>query len=232
MNIETANRLYELRKQKGYSQEELADKLGISRQAVSKWERAEASPDTDNLILLAKLYGVSLDELLNIEKSGEYQEENPVIEEEVKEESIIEERKEIDLEAKEEEYKEKKNSEKKVLKEVIDGITVFVVLIGYLLLGFLSPVGWKVYWVLFLLIPIVSTLFDAINYKRMNAFAYPVLVVLIYMFVCLRFDNVTYGLFGKEMRGFWHPLWIIFLTIPLYYVISAGVDKLLEKKYH
>ena len=64
MNIETANRLYELRKKNGLSQEELADKLGISRQAVSKWERAEASPDTDNLICLAKLYNVSLDDLL------------------------------------------------------------------------------------------------------------------------------------------------------------------------
>ena len=64
MNIEIANRLVELRKKNGYSQEELAAKLGLSRQAISKWERAEASPDTDNLICLAKLYGVSLDELL------------------------------------------------------------------------------------------------------------------------------------------------------------------------
>lgn len=64
MNIEIANRLVALRKQNGLSQEELAAKLGISRQAVSKWERAEASPDTDNLILLARLYGISLDELL------------------------------------------------------------------------------------------------------------------------------------------------------------------------
>lgn len=67
MNVETANRLQNLRKKNGYSQEELAEKIGISRQAVSKWERAEASPDTDNLILLAKLYGVTLDELLNTE---------------------------------------------------------------------------------------------------------------------------------------------------------------------
>ena len=67
MNVETANRLQNLRKKNGYSQEELAEKIGISRQAVSKWERAEASPDTDNLILLARLYGVTLDELLNIE---------------------------------------------------------------------------------------------------------------------------------------------------------------------
>ena len=64
MTIEIADRLVKLRKKYGYSQEELADKLGLSRQAVSKWERAEASPDTDNLICLAKLYGVSLDELL------------------------------------------------------------------------------------------------------------------------------------------------------------------------
>ena len=64
MNIETANRLYEYRKSNNLSQEELAEKIGVSRQAVSKWERAEASPDTDNLIMLAKIYGVTLDELV------------------------------------------------------------------------------------------------------------------------------------------------------------------------
>lgn len=67
MNIEIANRLVNLRKSNNLSQEALAEKLGISRQAVSKWERAEASPDTDNLILLARLYKVSLDELLKTE---------------------------------------------------------------------------------------------------------------------------------------------------------------------
>ena len=67
MNIEIANRLVQLRKSNNLSQEALAEKLGISRQAVSKWERAEASPDTDNLILLARLYKVSLDELLRTE---------------------------------------------------------------------------------------------------------------------------------------------------------------------
>lgn len=64
MNVQIAQRLAELRRQKGYSQESLAHELGLSRQAVSKWERAESSPDTDNLIALARLYGVSLDELL------------------------------------------------------------------------------------------------------------------------------------------------------------------------
>ena len=68
MNIEIANRLVKLRKEKKLSQEALANELGISRQAVSKWERAEASPDTDNLILLAELYGISLDDLLKTDQ--------------------------------------------------------------------------------------------------------------------------------------------------------------------
>lgn len=42
MNVEIAQRLAEMRRAKGYSQEELAEKLGLSRQAVSKWERAES----------------------------------------------------------------------------------------------------------------------------------------------------------------------------------------------
>lgn len=81
MNIETANRLLQYRKKMNLSQEELASKIGVSRQAVSKWERAEASPDTDNLILLADIYGVSLDELLKGEKEteSETQSETPKI---------------------------------------------------------------------------------------------------------------------------------------------------------
>ena len=67
MNVEIAQRLSARRKQSGLSQEALAEKLGVSRQAVSKWERSESSPDTDNLIALAQLYGVSLDELLYVD---------------------------------------------------------------------------------------------------------------------------------------------------------------------
>lgn len=59
-----ARRLTARRKQAGLSQEALADKLGVSRQAVSKWERAESLPDTDNLIALAALYDLTLDDLL------------------------------------------------------------------------------------------------------------------------------------------------------------------------
>lgn len=69
MNVEIAERLAKRRREAGYSQENLAEQLGVSRQAVSKWERSESSPDTDNLIALAQLYGVSLDELLYVDES-------------------------------------------------------------------------------------------------------------------------------------------------------------------
>ena len=49
------NRIAELRKAKGFTQEYVADQLGVSRQAVSKWEQDQTSPDTKNLIALAEL---------------------------------------------------------------------------------------------------------------------------------------------------------------------------------
>lgn len=57
MDLAMAQRLVDRRKIAGLSQEALAAQLGVSRQAVSKWERSESSPDTDNLIALAALYG-------------------------------------------------------------------------------------------------------------------------------------------------------------------------------
>ncbi len=68
MNIKIANRLVELRKAHGYSQEMLAAELGLSRQAISKWERGESSPDLDNILELSKVYGITLDALIKGEE--------------------------------------------------------------------------------------------------------------------------------------------------------------------
>ena len=56
MNLE--NKLVTLRKQLGYSQEDLADKLNISRQAVCKWESGQSTPDIDNLKILSSIFNV------------------------------------------------------------------------------------------------------------------------------------------------------------------------------
>ena len=59
-----ADRIQTLRKSKGISQEELADKIGVSRQAVSKWESEQSSPDIEKIILLSDYFDVTTDYLL------------------------------------------------------------------------------------------------------------------------------------------------------------------------
>ena len=60
-----------LRRQKNLTQEQLAELVGVSRQAVSKWELNAALPDTDKLVPLARALGVSVDELLgNVSENG------------------------------------------------------------------------------------------------------------------------------------------------------------------
>lgn len=59
------DKLLELRKKKGYSQEELAEKLGVSRQSVSKWESNNTYPETDKIIQIANLFDCSMDDLIN-----------------------------------------------------------------------------------------------------------------------------------------------------------------------
>jgi transcriptional regulator with XRE-family HTH domain len=61
-------RLYELRKKKGLSQEEVAEKLNVTRQSVSKWETDESKPDFDKIVPICELYGISSNELLTGEK--------------------------------------------------------------------------------------------------------------------------------------------------------------------
>ncbi len=63
--------LYYLRKRDKITQEELADRLGVTRQSVSKWETGEASPETDKLILICDLFGVSLDDIVRTDLTKE-----------------------------------------------------------------------------------------------------------------------------------------------------------------
>lgn len=62
--MKLADKLQLLRKKHGYSQEQLADKLGIARQTISKWENGQAIPELAGLILLSELYGVTIDRMV------------------------------------------------------------------------------------------------------------------------------------------------------------------------
>lgn len=66
-----ADKLIELRKKNGWSQEELAEKLEVSRQSVSKWEGAQSVPDINRILMLSDLFGVSVDYLLKDELDEE-----------------------------------------------------------------------------------------------------------------------------------------------------------------
>ena len=144
MNLITATRLQELRKANGYSQEVLAGKLGVSRQSVSKWERAEASPDIDNLLLLSKIYGISVDDLLDTEKDK------------------------VIIQNPSDKPKDFKGKLKSLLSKAND----------------------------FGMYPKVA--------KALGVFPFPILIVIIYLALSMIFNM-------------WHPLWIIFMTIPIYY---------------
>lgn len=173
MNIEIADRLVALRREHGYSQEELAARLGVSRQAVSKWERAESSPDTDNLIALARLYGVSLDEML-------LQGARPGESEEAREEREIFEAAEAWEDA-EERLEKKRKKKRKARKEKLLWLLTLVLMVG---------------------LPTVTHLMglDAV---------YPVVITVIYLITGFLLDN-------------WHPGWMLYLTIPLYYALLFG----------
>lgn len=78
-----AEKLVQLRKREGYTQEELAARLEVSRQAISRWEMGTAVPDSINLLHISKLFGVSTDYLLN----DEFESDNDIPK--VKETNII-----------------------------------------------------------------------------------------------------------------------------------------------
>ena len=70
MNL--SDKIIKLRKSNGMSQEELADKINVSRQAISRWETGSAMPDGTNILKISKLFGVTTDYLLN----DDYQSDN------------------------------------------------------------------------------------------------------------------------------------------------------------
>ena len=69
--MELADQIALLRKKSGLSQEELGEKIGVSRQAVSKWESGKAVPELENLKELSRIFGVSLSELLQLEENAQ-----------------------------------------------------------------------------------------------------------------------------------------------------------------
>ena len=284
MNLEIATRLVGLRKANKLSQEALAEKLGISRQAVSKWERAEASPDTDNLIALAKLYHVSLDELLKINEEEETDSaggvdvgtdgiaggsaasagmrgaEGEVLPADTREagESITEQAagscreggqegtgggeddvyiglkgihvkshsgEEVHIDRRGIHVRDMKsdvhiggngvfvNGEKVRSVEIPLGVLAIII---YIVIGFCFDL-WHPGWLLFILIPIISSLVDAVCKRDASLFQYPVFAFGIFLYAGI-------------VHSLWHPAWVVFLTIPIFYFLTGAVKDRAERE--
>ncbi|MBQ6897273.1 MAG: helix-turn-helix transcriptional regulator [Oscillospiraceae bacterium] len=70
--MKLTDKLVKLRKTNGWSQEDLAEKLNVSRQAISRWESGTSQPDASNVLNLSKLFGVTADYLLNDEYDSDF----------------------------------------------------------------------------------------------------------------------------------------------------------------
>ena len=199
LSLQLGTKLADLRKRNGYSQETLAEKLGVSRQAVSKWERGESTPDTDTLIELSRLYSVSLDELVG---------NNPA--------QQREEKKEFNPPAGNTQQEKKgpvfPGLSNKMLKFPMPVLVVAV----YIFLGF-SVHLWHPTWLIFLLIPAYYHFAIAARAKTMKGFllGMPVIEAAVILFLIL----------GLAINA-WKYAWILFILALLYYwAVAVYVKK-------
>ena len=205
-------RLARLRKEKGLTQEEVANKIVISPQAVSKWENGNSEPDLNTLNQLADIFDVSVDELLGRENK-EIKEDK----EQAKEEETVQE-------TADEVVKVKTNKKVNKVSIIVSSILGGLCLIGYIIMGILwtdQHMGWKVGWVLLLLPIIIGSLLNAIKDHRSTHFIYPLLVVAVYC--TLGFLGQYYGFPG------WNFYWFLFITIPAFYIIFGPIDQYVLK---
>ena len=222
--------LYTLRKEKGMTQAELAEALGVTNKAVSKWETGEAMPETGQLVPLSRIFGVTVDELLNGERVAEPAEEIP-------EEHA--EYKEPDNEILADEIKKhlftRGRDDEKTLLEVICGAVCAAIMglgtLSYLLLGLLAGL-WSSTWVIFpvcgLGCGIVGIVFDMCNRKKREwkrsrgENPYTGAACGIIMLTCV----AVYLLLGA-LLGLWHPYWVIIVAGGLACGVVGAVGEIL-----
>lgn len=198
MDLMTANRLQQLRKANGYSQDVLAEKLGISRQAVSKWERAESSPSVDNLLDLAKLYGITVDEMLNTDGDRVVIKTQNNTKKDIKGKlkSLI-----------------SKANDFGIYPELARNLAKFpfflVVTVLYVVLCFVTKL-WHPLWIMFLALPIYYQFALACKggNKKVFMLLLPIPEIIVTLFLILGFAF-----------GIWKYAWILFLILPIYYWI-------------
>ena len=211
MSIKQGDYLKELRVKNNLSQEKLGAELGLSRQSISKWEQGYAMPDTENLLKLSELYGVSVDTILKCGENDEADSKEIVEKEETMLESPVSESDEKKAETKivfieKQEHKEKKTHKKRGWLFI--SYPIWMVVLYAVIGSYFGVKGWITGWLVFLTIPLFYTGIIAFEKRKPVIFCYPVLATLVYLVL---------GFFAN----LWHPMWIIFLTIPIFYIVCV-----------
>ncbi len=234
------NFLYSLRKQRGWTQTELADRLGVTNQAVSKWENGDSFPDTGLLVPLAELFGVSVDELLKGKRKPLPAENQKTLESEKPTNAVTNnaacEKKPFaesdsaqNLSENETKIEENAESQKnddinsapprrKKLAALFDGVIMLSATVAFFLLGALGNY-WYVCWLAFpvgvTLCALLKAIDEYIAKRKTSEFCGFIMLACVDVFLLL---GVQYSL--------WHPAWIVFLVGPLFCALFGAIDNI------
>ena len=187
--------LYSLRREKGMTQAQLAAMLGVTNKAVSKWETGEAMPETSQLVPIARIFGVTVDELLEGRRKDKKE--------------IFDNERHIFLCG-------KQDGEKTLAEKICGAVCaalIFAGFVSYLLIGLLTGL-WSPYWVIMpvcaLLCGITGIVFDMCNpVKRAKKTAKGENPYIGGVCGLLILSCVAVYLSVSVFTGLWHPLWII-----------------------
>ncbi|MBR5419466.1 helix-turn-helix transcriptional regulator [Candidatus Saccharibacteria bacterium] len=213
-------RLIKLRKNAGLSQEEVADKLEVTRQTVSKWETGQSSPDLDKVLPLCNLYGVTPDELLHDGGSDEADELKAQRDAERAEELL-----------------EKSVAKKKTIG-ILSGVFLYFVAIAFIMVSIpfagVNPIVAAAIFLLLLGLATLIIIFSAITYRKKRTKKEPKTQgEKLYRSIdgILALVTLTFYLLISFLTGAWHITWIMWIIyavmtqiVKLIFLIKTGED--------
>lgn len=205
-------RLMKLRKAAGLSQEEVADKLELTRQTVSKWETGQSSPDLDKVLPLCELYNITPDELLH-EGGSEEADELKAQKDAARAEELLE-----------------KSVAKKKLIGILSGVMLYIIAITFIMvsiaaLGFNPVLAAGIFLILFALATLMIIYSSVMYRKKRNKKQKLTKEMQLYKSIdsILGLITLTAYLLISFMTMAWHITWIMWII----YALVSQIVKLI-----
>lgn len=200
-------RLIKLRKAAGLSQEEVADKLEVTRQTVSKWETGQSSPDLDKVLPLCSLYNVTPDELLH-EGGSEEADEIKAQQDAARAEELLEQ-----------------SVARKKLIGILSGVFLYFIAIAFVMIAIpvvkLNPIIAGAVFILLFCLATIIIIFSAVSYRvkksEKKKTQKPSKEASVYKTICGTLALVTLAayLLISFMTRAWYITWIMWIIFPI-----------------